>query len=78
MPASDVTLTGNWTINQYTVTYYLDGVQDGETLTFDYNASVALKALPSKTGYTVSGWYTDEACTAEASNFTMPAENVKL
>ena len=34
--------------------------------------------MPTKTGYTVTGWFSDAACTTEASITKMPAENVKV
>jgi len=57
----DITLTAQWNINRYTVTY-TDGV-DGETVfqdqayTVDYNtATPAFAGTPSRTGYTFKGW----------------------
>ena len=71
MPASNVAFTGSWTINQYTVTYKVDGVQVGEVETYDYNAPVTIRDKYVKEGYTVSDWSVTE-------NFSMPARNVEI
>ena len=51
----DVTITGSYTINTYTVTYVIDG----ETLsseTVEYGGTVTLPEAPEKEGYTFEGW----------------------
>ena len=69
MPAYDVTITGTYTINQYTLIYVVDGIEY-KTMTLDYNASIIAETVPTKEGYTFSGW----------SEFpsTMPAKDVTI
>ena len=71
MPAENMELTAQWTINQYTITFNSNGGSDVAAITQDYNTAVTAPAAPSKTGYTFAGW--DPAVPA-----TMPAENVEL
>ena len=77
MPANDVSLYAKSTINSYKVTYYLDGTKIDEA-SYNYDAAVTLKEVPTKTGYTVTGWFSDAACTTEASITKMPANDVSL
>lgn len=67
MPANDVTVTGTFSINKYKLTYMVDG---GEYKSYDleYGATITPEAVPTKVGYTFSGW--SEIPT------TMPAHDV--
>ena len=71
MPANDVVIKGNFSINSYNVTYKVDGVQYGDTETHEYGSAVTLRAEPETEGYTFSGWNRE-------NNFTMPAEDVVI
>ena len=55
MPANDVTVTGTFTKNSYTLTYILDG-ENYKTYTCDFNAVITPEAPPEREGYTFSGW----------------------
>ena len=63
----DATYTATWTVNNYTVTWNVDGVE--ETETYAYGAAIAEKAAPSKVGHTFTGWE------GYAAGMTMPAAN---
>ena len=63
----DVTITGTFTTNQYTVTFYVDG-EEYTSQTFDYGATITAPEPPIKEGYTFSGW-------TELPD-TMPAEDL--
>ena len=69
MPAHDVTVTGSFTINSYTLTYQVDGTEY-KKLTVEYGATITPEAEPTKEGYTFSGW--SEIPT------TMPAKDVTV
>ena len=69
MPAEDVEVVAQWTINQYTLTINVDGVK--QEVEYDYNEAVETPASPSKTGYTFAGW-------SPVVPATMPAEDVEV
>ncbi|MBO6187466.1 MAG: leucine-rich repeat protein [Prevotella sp.] len=55
MPAHDLTVTGSFTINKYKLTYMVDG-EEYKSYLLDYGASITLETVPTKEGYTFSGW----------------------
>ena len=73
MPANDVTITGNFIPNEYTITY-----MDGNTVlavdTFTYRATVTPIADPTKEGYTFTGWNPELPTTMPDSNLTVDAQ----
>ena len=69
MPAQDVTITGSYTINSYTITYKVDGEVLAEE-TLEYGAAIEAKDAPEKEGHTFSGW--------SETPETMPAGNVEI
>ena len=74
MPAHDVTIEGTFAINRYTVTYKVDTEVVG-TDVYDFNSDVVIRPVPTKEGYTFSGW---KIGTADAENFKMPAHDVTI
>ena len=74
MPAHDVTIKGTFAINRYTVTYKVDDKVVG-TDVYDFNSDVVIRDVPTKEGYTFSGW---KIGTADAENFKMPAHDVTI
>ena len=74
MPAHDVTIEGTFAINRYTVTYKVDTEVVG-TDVYDFNSDVVIRDVPTKEGYTFSGW---KIGTADAENFKMPAHDVTI
>jgi len=71
MPAKDVTYTAEYRINQYTVTFKVDG-EVFKTFTQDYGSNITIPAAPSKEGYSFSGWQ-NVAKTVPASDVTYEA-----
>lgn len=69
MPAQDVTVTGTFTVNKYTLTYMVDG-DAYKTYEIEYGARITPEAEPTKEGYTFSGW-------SEIPQ-TMPAHDVTV
>ncbi len=56
MPDGDLTITANWTINQYTVSFNSNGGSAVESITQDYNTAVMAPVDPTREGYTFNGW----------------------
>ncbi|WP_303042181.1 InlB B-repeat-containing protein, partial [uncultured Duncaniella sp.] len=69
MPASDVTVTGSFTADTYTLTYVVDG-EVYKTFQFAYGEKLTAEAAPEKEGHTFSGW--------EGLPETMPASEVTV
>ena len=66
---ADVTYTAQWTVNNYTIEWYVDGkLHDSKEVA--YGTALEQIAEPTKTGYTFSGWSEIPA--------TMPAETVRV
>ena len=55
MPDHDVTVTGTFSINTYTLTYKVDGAVY-KTSNIEYGATITPEPAPTKEGYTFSGW----------------------
>jgi uncharacterized repeat protein (TIGR02543 family) len=68
MPDKDVAFTGNWIINQYTITFNSAGGSPVDPITLDYGTTVTAPADPTKTGYTFTSWDVEVPT-------SMPAEN---
>ena len=69
MPASDVTITGTFSVNSYELTYVVDGVTY-KTTTVNFGSALTAEQAPVKEGYTFSGW--------SEVPVTMPANNVTI
>ena len=46
----------NYTINTYTLTYKVDGEQYGEVENYTYGQTITPRNIPSKEGYSFTGW----------------------
>ena len=71
MPAENVTVKAQWTINKYTITFNTDGGSKIDPITQNYGTKITAPANPAKEGYTFAGW--DRAIPG-----TMPAENMTV
>ena len=69
MPAKDLTINGNYQINKYKLTYKVDG-KVYKQYEVDYAAKPTVEEVPTKEGYTFSGWSEIPAA--------MPAEDVVI
>ena len=69
MPAGNVSVYGSFTINEYTVTYVIDGKTVG-TQSYKYGEAITPATAPEVDGYTFSGWQNVPS--------TMPAENITI
>ena len=71
MPAENMTVTAQWEINQYTITFDTAGGSEIAPITQDYGTVITAPEAPEREGYTFIGW--DKAIPE-----TMPAENITL
>ena len=69
VPASNVTYTAQWRVNQYAVVFDADGGVGGITNTQEY-ASKIVPPNVSREGYTFVGWSPEVDATMPASNVT--------
>ena len=57
MPAENLTITAQWTVNQYTITYDLDGgTAEGNPDTYTVETDAFTLKNPTRPGYTFTGW----------------------
>ena len=56
MPAENITLTAQWQLNRYTITFDTAGGSEVPSITQDYGTAITAPANPTKTGYTFAGW----------------------
>lgn len=77
MPAKNVNFYSTKTVNDYTLKYFIDGVQDGPTETYSYGAPVTPRDKYEKEGYTVTEWVFDHELTDGIAGKAMPYYNVE-
>ncbi|MCD2231817.1 InlB B-repeat-containing protein [Listeria monocytogenes] len=78
MPAEDMTLYAQFSINDYTATFDVDGKKTTELV--NYQSKLSAPAEPKKVGYTFTGWY-DAKTGGNKWDFAtgkMPARNMTL
>lgn len=71
MPAHNMTVTAQWEINRYTITFDTAGGSEIAPITQDYGTAITAPEAPTREGYTFMGW--DQEIPK-----TMPAENITL
>ena len=74
MPAENMTVTAQWEINQYTITFDTAGGSEIAPITQDYGTAITAPADPTREGYTFIGWDTEIPTTMPAENITLKAK----
>ena len=73
VPASNVTYTAQWKINQYNVTFDANGGVGGTSGKQNFG-SVIVAPIVSRTGYALTGWSPSVAATVPANDVTYTAQ----
>ena len=73
MPAENMTITAQWEINQYTITFDTNGGNEIAPITQDYGAEITAPDNPTRKGYTFKGWDKEIPKTMPAENITITA-----
>lgn len=70
VPGYNVTVSANFTVNRYTVTFEFNNGTDPEARTIEYNSYINRPVVLVKEGYTFTGWDNDTEY--------MPPENITI
>ena len=73
MPAENMTVTAQWEINRYTITFDTAGGSEIAPITQDYGTAITAPADPTREGYTFIGWDKEIPTTMPAENITLKA-----
>lgn len=73
MPTENMTVTAQWEINQYTITFDTNGGSEIAPITQDYGTAITAPADPTREGYTFMGWDREIPKTMPAENITLKA-----
>ncbi|MFP1678364.1 InlB B-repeat-containing protein [Alloalcanivorax sp. C16-2] len=74
VPAQNLTLTAQWQVNQYTITFNSNGGSAVGALTQDYGSAVSAPSAPTREGHTFTGWSPAVPATVPAQNLTLTAQ----
>ena len=74
MPAENMTITAQWEINRYTITFDTAGGSEIAPITQDYGTNITAPANPTREGYTFIGWDMEIPTTMPAENMTVTAQ----
>ena len=73
MPTENMTVTAQWEINQYTITFDTNGGSEIAPITQDYGTVITAPEAPEREGYTFIGWDREIPTTMPAENITLTA-----
>ena len=73
MPDHDTTVIACWQINEYTITYDVNGGSEVPSFTGFYGDPVPVPDNPTREGYTFTGWSQTIPATVPAQNLTITA-----
>lgn len=73
MPAHNMTVTAQWEINRYTITFDTAGGSEIAPITQDYGTAITAPEAPTREGYAFMGWDREIPTTMPAENITLKA-----
>ena len=73
----NTTLYAKWAINQYTISFEVNGGTELESIVYDFEAIINLPIL-DKEGHVFQGWYLDSNFTNRFDLVRMPSKNITL
>ncbi len=73
MPAENMTVTAQWKINRYTITFDTAGSSEVAPITQDYGTAITAPEAPTREGYAFMGWDREIPTTMPAENITLKA-----
>lgn len=74
MPAENMTVTAQWEINRYTITFDTAGGSEITPITQDYGTAITAPEAPTREGYAFMGWDREIPTTMPAENITLKAK----
>lgn len=74
MPANDVTITAQWKINKYTITFVLGNGKEDVVLTQDYGTAITAPVPEATAEQSFDGWDKTVPGTMPAENMTITAQ----
>ena len=74
MPAENMTVTAQWKINRYTITFDTAGGSEITPITQDYGTAITAPEAPTREGYAFVGWDREIPTTMPAENITLKAK----
>ena len=74
MPAENMTVTAQWKINRYTITFDTAGSSEVAPITQDYGTAITAPEAPTREGYAFMGWDREIPTTMPAENITLKAK----
>ncbi|MBQ0073016.1 MAG: InlB B-repeat-containing protein [Prevotella sp.] len=74
MPAESQTITAQWKINSYTITFNSNGGSVVSAITKNYGEAITAPSNPTRTGYTFDGWDKTIPTTMPAESQTITAK----
>lgn len=73
MPTENMTVTAQWEINRYTITFDTAGGSEIAPITQDYGTAITAPEAPTREGYAFMGWDREIPTTMPAENITLKA-----
>ena len=78
MPDNNLTLYAKWVVNQYTISFNIDGGTDKLDMVINFGENINIANNSEKTGHTFAGWFIDENITNAFNLSKMPAYDFTL